>query len=65
VPQETTIINLGGVNYYLVKTGDGYILIDTGFSTRRTTFEKKLNVNIIYPGHGKPFSMGRLLSKYR
>ena len=42
MPQEITTINLTGVNCYLIKTGDGYILIDTGFSNKRTALEKKL-----------------------
>jgi flavorubredoxin len=40
--QEITIINLGGVNCYLIKACESYILIDTGFSNRRATLEKKL-----------------------
>ena len=32
---EIKTINLGGVNCYLVKAGDGYILIDTGFASKR------------------------------
>jgi hydroxyacylglutathione hydrolase len=42
MPQEIKIINFGGVNCYLIKTGSGYILIDTGFPSRRTALEKEL-----------------------
>jgi glyoxylase-like metal-dependent hydrolase (beta-lactamase superfamily II) len=37
--QEIVTINLGGVNCYLVKTGDGCILIDTGFSLRQNKYQ--------------------------
>ena len=37
-----TLHYLTDVNCYLVKTGDSYILIDTGFSTTQTDFEKEL-----------------------
>ena len=36
---ETTTINLAGVNCYLVKGDDGYILIDTGFFFRRKAID--------------------------
>jgi len=58
--QEIKVINLGGVNCYLVKTDTGYILIDTGFSTQRATLEKELesagcgsgNVKLVLLTHG-------------
>ena len=63
--QEIKPINLGGLmglgaNCYLVKTGIGYILIDTGFSTKRTDLEKELekadcksgNLQLIVITHG-------------
>lgn len=65
MPQEIKPINLGGLmglgaNCYLVKTGIGYILIDTGFSTKRTDLEKELekagcksgNLQLIVITHG-------------
>jgi glyoxylase-like metal-dependent hydrolase (beta-lactamase superfamily II) len=51
--QEIEIINLGGVNCYLVKTGDGFILIDTGVSNRRTDLEKALASAGCKPGNLK------------
>jgi glyoxylase-like metal-dependent hydrolase (beta-lactamase superfamily II) len=42
VPQETTIISLGGVNCYLVKAGDGYVLIDAGLPNKRADLERAL-----------------------
>jgi hypothetical protein len=50
--QEIKTINLGGVNCYLIKAGDGFILVDTGFSSKRA-----YTVN---PGHGKQFAMSSL-----
>jgi hydroxyacylglutathione hydrolase len=38
---------------FLVKTSDSYILIDTGFSTRRTDFEKELESAGVRPGNLK------------
>jgi hydroxyacylglutathione hydrolase len=38
----TQIINLGGVNCYLLAAGDGFILIDTGFRGKRAQLEKHL-----------------------
>jgi hydroxyacylglutathione hydrolase len=54
--QEIRLINLGGLlgigaNCYLVKTDAGYILIDTGFSTKRTELEKKLDMAGCKPGN--------------
>ena len=49
--QEIKAINLGGVNCYLVKAGDGYILIDTGFSSKRAFLEKELERAGVVPGN--------------
>ncbi len=57
---EIKIINLGGVNCYLAKTDVGYILIDTGFLSRRARLEQGLeaagcrpgNLNLIILTHG-------------
>ena len=44
---------LGNVNCYLVKTGDGNILIDTGGSNKRTDLEKELESAGCKPGRLK------------
>ena len=57
---EIKIINLGGVNCYLAKTDVGYILIDTGFLSKRVKLEQALgaagcrpgNLNLILLTHG-------------
>ena len=57
---EIKIINLGGVNCYLVSTNQGYILIDTGFLSKRDKLEQDLeaagcrpgNLNLILLTHG-------------
>ena len=51
--QEIKTINLGGVNCYLVKAGDGFILIDTGFSSKRAYLEKELESAGVMPGNLK------------
>jgi glyoxylase-like metal-dependent hydrolase (beta-lactamase superfamily II) len=51
---------LGSVNCYLIKTGAGYVLVDTGSSNQRTVLEKELdsagcqpgNLNLILLTHG-------------
>jgi len=50
MPSQTAIINLGGVNCYLLGAGDGYILIDTGFSGKRAQLEKSLENAGCKPG---------------
>jgi len=42
---------LGSVNCYLIKTGTGYILIDTGCRGRRTELEKELESAGCKPGN--------------
>jgi len=42
VPEEIKTINPGKVNCYLVRTGTGFILIDTGLPTKRSALEKEL-----------------------
>jgi glyoxylase-like metal-dependent hydrolase (beta-lactamase superfamily II) len=44
---------LGNVNCYLVKTGDGYILIDTGGSNKRADLEKEMESAGCKPGRLK------------
>ena len=50
MPSRTTIINLGGVNCYLLAEGDGYVLIDTGFQGKRAQLEKSLENAGCKPG---------------
>lgn len=50
---EIKIINLGGVNCYLVKTSDGQILIDTGFFSKRAQLEQALEAAGCRPGNLK------------
>ncbi len=38
--QEIRSINLSGVNGYLVRAGDGFILIDTGMAAQRGALVK-------------------------
>jgi glyoxylase-like metal-dependent hydrolase (beta-lactamase superfamily II) len=61
MPHEIKTINLGGVNCYLVKSGDGgYILVDTGQPEKRADMEKALesagckpeNLKLIVLTHG-------------
>ena len=57
---EIKIIHLGGVNCYLAKTDVGYILLDTGFLSKRAKLEQELeaagcrpgNLNLILLTHG-------------
>ncbi len=52
--QEIKTIDLGGVNCYLVKTGDGgYVLVDSGFSNKRAALEKELANAGCKPGNLK------------
>ena len=53
MPQEIKIINFGGVNCYLVKIDNGFILIDTGFSKKRSDIEKELESAGCKPGNLK------------
>jgi hydroxyacylglutathione hydrolase len=77
---EITTIALGGLlgfgaNCYLVKTDTGYILIDTGFSPKRTDLDKQLkragcppgNIQLIVITHGHGDHIGNcayLRAKY-
>ncbi len=47
---EIKTINLGGVNCYLIKTADGFILIDTGFPFNRDNLLKELEKEGCLPG---------------
>lgn len=47
---EITAINLGGVNCYLLRTEQGFVLIDTGFQTQRAKLERRLEQAGCKPG---------------
>lgn len=47
---EIKIISQGGVNCYLIKTGQGFFLIDTGFSKNRAEIEADLKYHGCAPG---------------
>jgi len=54
MPQEINTISLGGVNCYLIKTGDGsYVMVDTGFRMQRSSIEKELEKAGCKPGNLK------------
>ena len=48
--QEIITINIMGVNCYLVHAGEGFVLIDTGFSFRRGAIERELEKAGCIPG---------------
>jgi len=60
MPQEIKVISLDGTNCYLVKTGSGFILIDTNFPFQRRKLQEELknegclpgNLNLIVITHG-------------
>ena len=60
MPQEISTIKLAGVNYHLLKSSKGYVLIDTGVSNSRAFLDNK-----VYPGHGKPISSETFWKKYK
>ena len=41
------IIDVGGVNCYLLEADDGFVLIDSGFSTKRKFLDKVLKKHLI------------------
>jgi len=50
MPQDLTRISLAGVNCYLLRTGEGYVLVDTGYAGKRGFLEKKLADSGCRPG---------------
>lgn len=53
MPPEIETITFGGANCYLLKTGAGYLMIDTGFTKNRVEIEKALEGSGCGPGHLK------------
>jgi hydroxyacylglutathione hydrolase len=50
---EVKTLSYGGVNCYLLKTGDDYLLIDTGFSKNRALIDTELERAGCRPGNLK------------
>lgn len=50
MPLEITTVSLMAVNCYLIRTGDGFVLIDTGFLFRRRGIDKELEKAGCRPG---------------
>ncbi len=50
MPQDIKTICYGSVNCYLVKSGDSFVLIDTGLPTKRAELEKELEGAGCLPG---------------
>jgi hydroxyacylglutathione hydrolase len=42
MPHDLEIIGLGGVNCFLLKARDGFVLVDSGFAARRDRLERRL-----------------------
>ena len=53
MPSDIKTIKLGGVNCYLLKTDNRYLLIDTGLSNKRTILAKELEGAGCRPGNLK------------
>jgi len=49
--QDPRTINLSGVNCYLLRTGDGFVLIDTGLAAKRAELVRQLAVAGCAPGN--------------
>ena len=47
---KVTTVNLGGVNCYLARCADGFVLIDTGFSVKRALLLQTLQAAGCKPG---------------
>ena len=69
----TRLIDLGFVNVFLVKTGDGYILIDTGVAQQWARLESELlqagclpaNLKLVIITHGDPDHTGNCATLQR
>jgi len=75
MPLEIKTIKFGGVNAYLLKNGDSFLLIDAGYPARRAFLEKELtgagcrpgNLKLVILTHGDIDHIGNcvwLLQKY-
>jgi len=53
MPHDIEIIGLGGVNCFLIKARDGFILIDSGFAAKRGQLERPLEAAGCRPGNLK------------
>lgn len=73
--QDIETIGLGGVNCFLLKAGDGFVLIDSGFAASRGQLERRLeaagcrpgNLKLVVLTHGDPDHVGNrvyLRAKY-
>jgi len=60
MPHQIKAINAGGIDCFLIKTGAGFVLIDTGVANKPANLEKELqragckpgNLNLIVLTHG-------------
>ena len=50
MPHNIEIIGLGGVNCFLLKARDGFVLVDSGFAARRGQLERRLEAAGCLPG---------------
>lgn len=50
MPKGIEIIDVGGVNCYLLEADDGFVLIDTGFSAKRMFLDEVLKKALNKPG---------------
>ena len=50
---EVKVINLGGVNCYLLGSSDSFVLVDTGIANKRSQLVKELENAGCRPGHLK------------
>jgi hydroxyacylglutathione hydrolase len=48
---EISSIHLGGVNCYLIEAVGGFVLIDTGFASKRAKLEDELGAAGVHPGN--------------
>jgi len=50
MPHDIELIGLGGVNCFLLKARDGFVLVDSGFAARRGQLERRLETAGCRPG---------------
>ena len=51
--QDFTTIGLSGVNCYLLRAGEGFVLIDTGLATKREALESALDARRLHAGQAE------------